>query len=217
MACVVLKRLKHNLLEVLLEEVIWIIKQSLSKMTFQGSAKLGIPVLHGQEVMLDHYPPNSNLFPNCNLFPFFLYITLSDYWFEWKLQSIWQPKFFAHTKMVNLTYILTVSFSEIYIIILNSWKLLKFQGCYSVSYICSSTFLLHTQSLCIISSYNSLTETLILTISLKKFPLGELSSIKILLFSLYSFTNGITVYILQRFANIHLCYIYAILLINSFL
>lgn len=71
MACVVLKRLKHNLLEVLLEEVIRIIKQSLSRMTFQGSAQLGIPVLHSQEVMLDHYPPNSNLFPNCNLFPFF--------------------------------------------------------------------------------------------------------------------------------------------------
>lgn len=70
MACVVLKRLKHNLLEVLLEEVIRIIKRSLSKMTFQGSAKLGIPVLHGHEVMLDHYPPNSNVI--CFLF-FFLH------------------------------------------------------------------------------------------------------------------------------------------------
>ena len=69
MACVVLKRLKHNLLEVLLEEIIRIIKQSLRKMTFQGSAKLGIPELHGQEVMLDHYPPNSNV--TCFLFFFF--------------------------------------------------------------------------------------------------------------------------------------------------
>lgn len=118
---------------------------------------------------------------------------------------------------VNFTYILRILLFEICIIILNSKFFFKFWIYYSACYICSFTFLLHTQSLWFMSSCNPLTETLILTKCLKKFPPGGLSFIKSLFISLHSVTNGTMAYVLQCFANIHLCYIYSILLTNSFI
>ena len=62
MAFLALKRLKHNLLEVLKKiqefrimiQIIWIIKKKWNN--FSGSVKLWISVFHGQEVKLGHYP-----------------------------------------------------------------------------------------------------------------------------------------------------------------
>lgn len=45
---------------------------------------------------------------------------------------------------------------------------------------------------------------------------GELGFIKILFISLHSVTDGVMEYVLQYFANIHLYYIYTILLFHNF-
>lgn len=59
---VVLKRLKHNLLEVLFKGIDENHKKNeFEQDDFLGPPKVWILVFRGQDIKLDHYPPNSNV------------------------------------------------------------------------------------------------------------------------------------------------------------
>lgn len=89
---------------------------------------------------------------------------------------------------VRFHYRFTVGFSEICIIIPNSWKLLNFQICSSACYM-----FVYIPITCPASQLHLLIESFKRNVDpyLKKFLLGELSFLKILLIFLHSVTSGI--------------------------
>lgn len=110
---VVLRRLRHNLLELLLKEFIWAIK-SFEQDDFSGFYQTeDSGVSCSRPVLLILMSPLS---------PFIFAITLPDYWFEFAV-NLTVKVFYIYMQMLNWHIFLEPYFSELCIIILNSWKL----------------------------------------------------------------------------------------------